>query len=248
MPSVAQIVANIFPIFTVNSGFPKRIIEFRGTGFFVAPRGIFLTAQHVLDRNLAKDESFHIMVEEPYQSEKFSFYRVLDFERDTRGFDLAIGRADFNNSSRFILCKGKLTLGEPLYTYGFPLTEGERRPDGLIEWKLNPRYFQGYLTRDLLYDHPGYKPTPSYELSFPAPVGLSGSPLLQLGTMSVAGVIYGNLESYTITDERQVDVHREQVVTETRKIIQFGLAHFHMTLLGIHSTLLDGKTLGDWVL
>src|SRR6267143_3306252 len=201
MPSVAKIVANIFPIFTVKSGSQQRIIEFRGTGFFVAPRGIFLTAQHVLDRRLAEDESFNIVIEEPYESDNFALSRIIDFEKDAGGFDLAIGRADFNNSSQFPLYKHKLTMGEPLYTYGFPLTEGERRPDGFIDWKLNPRYFQGYLTRDLPYDHPGDKPTPSYELSFPAPVGLSGSPLLLVGTLNVAGVIYGNLESYTITDE-----------------------------------------------
>src|SRR6266508_7043039 len=51
-----------------------------------------------------------------------------------------------------------------------------------------------------MYSPPRSIATPSYELSFAAPGGLSGAPLFRAGTYEVAGVIYGDNEPGTITE------------------------------------------------
>jgi len=241
---VSGIATRIFAIFVIREP-SLSIIQFRGTGFFVGPNGLFLTAQHVVDKQLEVGESFSILARDPALNE-FVAYRILSTEKHQGGFDLAIGTTEFKNTGWFPINHRNLPMGQSFYTYGFPLTERQRGPEGYMHYTLNPRYFEGYMTREFMYEHPGYRETPTYELNFPAPEGLSGSPLLVPGSGAVAGVIYGNAESYTIADEREVVSGTEQLVTETRKVVQFGLAHVNPTLLDISSAATGGKTLGEW--
>ena len=83
-----------------------------------------------------------------------------------------------------------------------PLTERVdlgRRPRFL----LAGRYLQGYVTRSFAYEHQEFGRITSYELDMPAPTGLSGAPLLKVGTMEVYGVIYGSHSVETIEQLRQ---------------------------------------------
>lgn len=113
------------------------------------------------------------------------------------------------------------TLGEQVYAYGYP-SEG-----GGATQAMTPRLFVGHYQR--FFEYASAPDAPSYlagELSFPAPGGLSGSPLFRPGAQQmVTGIVTANYESYAITDsvdEVRVDGSRYQL--ESRKVISYGLA------------------------
>ncbi len=206
----------------------------------------FLTALHVVNRILAEGEELVVVTCQGAESPEYETHEILRFEAHQDGFDLAIGEADCRSSSYVSIVGGEMALAQGVCTYGFPFTEGIQDLQGTRQWNIQARYFEGYITREVVYPHPGYRNTESYEVNFPAPSGLSGSPLLLAGSSGAIGVIYGNLESYTIADEREILPESGAVVSEVRKVVQFGLAHRNDTLLGIRASFLSGKSLLEW--
>jgi hypothetical protein len=124
MPAIQDVVNKVFAIFLFNEGPPTQIVEFRGTGFFVGPNGLFMTVMHVLDREPRKGEYYGIIIEEPYESDKFKYYRIEHFEKEPNGLDLVIGTIDCSNTSYFPICRNKSTFGAEVYTYGFQELKG----------------------------------------------------------------------------------------------------------------------------
>jgi hypothetical protein len=63
-------------------------------------------------------------------------------------------------------------------------------------------------------------------LSFPAPGGLSGGPVGDLGiTDLLVGMVTSSYESYSVTDSvDEVDQHGRQTRVESRKIVSYGIA------------------------
>jgi hypothetical protein len=87
------------------------------------------------------------------------------------------------------------------WTFGYSLPEVHVQGEGSKFITLHPRLLKGHVTRALMYPHPFYGDTPSYELSFTIPVGLSGAPLFRGGTHEAVGVVYGNNDTSTVEEE-----------------------------------------------
>ena len=113
-----------------------------------------------------------------------------------------------------------------------------------------PRLLKGYVTRTFQHDVPGFGMTRAAELDMPAPAGLSGGPLFRGKTANVMGVIYGDTESYSITDCEQVDSKTGERTPESRKIVTFGVAHRVETVINARGPAARGTrglTVGEYL-
>jgi len=109
------------------------------------------------------------------------------------------------------------------------------------------RGFQGHVVTSLLeFLPPGMKGKPFkvYELSFAAPRGLSGSPLLNChGTILIHGVLIGNRESRmsVFRDEEKVSDQQGVICVERYEALTLGIAVTANEILPRESRLLNGS-------
>jgi hypothetical protein len=139
-----------------------------GTAFPVLP-GVFVTAAHVISDARA-DGALSLSWMTPDRDVKV--FPIVDCERFSP-VDLAICHCpDLQQLTPISLdFDHTLDLLVPSYAIGFPYAVDP-------EWvTMAPRAFRGYVvTRRELYHLPAQPP--GYEVSFPAPQGLSGAPLV----------------------------------------------------------------------
>ncbi len=135
-----------------------------GTGFFVAP-GLLLTSAHVIRTTQFPTDEVQVFWDR--QSYHAQITRVVD----DVGIDLALLRVDFTSHPCVLLAKGVLPF-DNLYSYGYP----DIRPGGepatfILEGKV------GDQEEQLKFKNGQVRP------------GLSGSPLLNVRSGYVCGVI-----------------------------------------------------------
>lgn len=114
------------------------------------------------------------------------------------------------------------------------------------------RAFQGHIVSNLLQFKPlryKGKPFAVYELSFGAPRGLSGSPLLNShGTLTLNGLIIGNSESRMLvfqSEEREASEKSETIV-EQYESLSLGIAVRADQIFKLNSRIL-GTTIGEYL-
>lgn len=178
----------------------------------------FLTARHCTDGLGPAD----LAIRTQYGQD----LRVVDVHRHP-DFDIAMLEGDPAQGgvpypfAGLPVFAGTYGVAEDVVTFGFPV-------GGTLveEEKPTPRFFRGYTQRLADFASGGSKPYRAYELSFPAPAGLSGGPVFPPASPDRAfAVVTGLLESYTIRDEETVvrdDNHTH--TTEARRVISYGMA------------------------
>ncbi len=208
----------IFPIFDSKN-------VFRGTGFFVSPKGHFLTARHVVGD--ADRESFfiHIQVGAREHLQKFPVINLSFHQRA----DIAMGAIDsYGNLVDFFPLLWPMRLvGEDVYTFGF--TEERIKTDR--GEKLDARYLKGYISA-ISASNIGVNGKRFYELSFEVPRGLSGAPVLMFhNEVCIVGLIIGTHRSEEIEDfleETIEENNNESKIIQkiiNKKVISYGLAY-----------------------
>jgi hypothetical protein len=187
-------------VLRIEDGVPssQRII---GTCFYIGNQ-FMMTAGHVLEilNNLLEDKNFHSIVC-LYSPETGGYMGFSIMEVERISYDIGIMKVLALEESDERLTKLswlKSTLNEALIdvgAFGFPY--------GIVNVhneipEFVQRAFKGYIVSYMRYfSIPGSSGEmfPVYELSFQAPEGLSGSPLITLGPFPrVIGVIIGNNE------------------------------------------------------
>lgn len=167
------------PVLRLSSNDPPTISDFCGTATLIGADW-FLTACHVIERAFAVEaERPYLLLLEATDSPRLTFARIAAFERHSRpAVDLALGRlAQWNATPPFsgwgfpaalsdVICIGHA----PDVTTGRVLTE---------EGFGSPRFFKGYVMRQLEAGEEPLITAPSFELSFPIPAGMSGAPVFQ---------------------------------------------------------------------
>jgi len=137
---------------------------------------------------------------------------------------------------------------EPVVTIGYPY--------GICRDTENPlivaRTFSGYVVAAL----PSFKPLgsklspfPIYELSFGAPRGLSGAPVLSLahGQLCVDAIIIGNSRSKMLILTEEVEETAARTLrTEQYEVLSLGVASRVSGIFNERSQIL-GDTLGNWL-
>ena len=116
---------------------------------------------------------------------------LADLQQDANGSDLAIARVDTDprivDTGLSVATDGPLTYGDDVWTFGYPFTRFELAPEG-PRYNIDGRYLEGYVQRPFDHEHfPGHGRVPFYELSLPAPEGLSGVPLVKTYSTDVVG-------------------------------------------------------------
>lgn len=174
----------IFPIVTQSEG---GLFRFIGTGFFVAPMGIFVTAAHVvadvLDATGHPTGPFGIF---HFQPNNKYFLREIVIATRHLSADLAVGRLKplfdrvgnpLNNRMLRLRADAPHT-GTLIHTFAYPLTEVQSgAPKQKIEFA--PRYFSGQIADH----HPAGRdtvmlPFPCFETSMVILGGSSGGPVM----------------------------------------------------------------------
>jgi hypothetical protein len=230
---------NIFDyVFPVSGGTLKKegngttsliLKDIYGTAFHMGG-GYFFTAAHVI--RSARDNGAIAIFETI--DRKLVGHEITECEINSE-FDWAIFRANIPRAQSVPWLATELPLLYDVQSTGFPHAVN---PDSYI---IFTRAFKGYIVSQHDYSQLTGNPR-VYELSFQAPRGLSGAPLVtNMGFMAVAGYVIANHATKTLVFSLQ-----ETLDDGTRKIIeqhdalQFGIAIEVASILDMSSTILQG--------
>lgn len=141
-----------------------------GTGFFISPDGWFVTAAHVTSENGASDGAQRNdidkawLMKESTANSHGAMCQFMELRHVLPKYDLALLKVDFQKNSNKEWLKGKaefpfipvskrlLAMGEPVYSFGYPLSSGESKSGGgmvIGKTKLSPRLTSAIISSDL---------------------------------------------------------------------------------------------------
>jgi S1-C subfamily serine protease len=194
--------------------------EFRGTGFIVGDGSIAVTADHVVDW----DGPLHF----PAQSNPDTLFSLEVIERDFR-HDLALLRVD--PEYRLESAQPLVIPPEPFFVSNigqFACVEyGNTSLEGSLI-RLSAAVQIGNITRTFDATDRLRRPAgeDALELSFPAPRGASGAPVICLdGSRRVVGVVIGNVSHDLLPIEVETSLNAENtLLVETKYLLPRGLA------------------------
>jgi hypothetical protein len=212
--------------FMLTAGHVAKAIEqpdMAGAVGLIEPNGRFLKGAAVIAVEVLPCDLGVLQVDFIYEESANWFYTMRWQQEPLKSFDQ-------------IRCLG--------YPYGMYHVEDRKA--------LVQRAFQGHIVADLYeFTHPsiGGKPFPVYELSFPAPCGLSGSPLLtSTGKVFVTGVIIGNSRSRMLVLETEEIEQQDstRTVVQQYESLTLGIAVQAKEVFSLKSQLLGG-TFGEYL-
>lgn len=242
---------DIVPILAVSrEGYPEPR-SFRGTGFLIG-KNVLVTCWHCVREPLGDDETYAAAFPAQYAGTAlpadttYIIEHLSDIEQDPRGLDLATARVPQNPAFLTLGDGLGLPSGTGVWAYGFPLTEESRNEDGSLRVTLGGRYLQSYKMRDFYNEVAGFGRTPSTELDMPAPAGLSGAPVVRMGTTQVVGVVYGQKDAETIEQFARRD-ESGQRTPEVVRVTSFAVAHYESTLPQLSGTATGGVPLAEYL-
>lgn len=192
--------------------------KYLGSCFSILEPTLFLTAAHCL-KGIAPEQ---LWVNHHGGPPPNLFTRVRRIEWADES-DLAIFETDAPGAKwavPFKKLKYATDLGEEICAFGYPQDLISRIPA-----KETLRLFRGTVQRPFLFERSGHSYS-AYELSFPCPPGLSGSPLfLAEDPSTVIGVVTENFETYTVQHEVVEEKLPGKIIRhEARSVITYGVA------------------------
>jgi hypothetical protein len=181
--------------------------NYLGTAFFVSKNGVALTAGHcVPDRESLGPNS---LLAGLWDGTHVRSHRILAATK-IDNYDVAILKIENIRPKYLPLAYANLPAGTDVMTFGIPEHS---------VWNMGKEFrcLKGHITFV----------THFFELSFAAPKGMSGSPVLVNG--EVVGVLSGNARSETLEDqcEEKTEVFSgmtKKTIVETKQVINYGLA------------------------
>jgi hypothetical protein len=229
----------VVPIYIARRDNPPIPIQFAGTGFLIAPR-LLVTCWHCVGADLPTDQGYVGLFEDVVRHVEW----LEDISRDVNGSDLATANVRAEPGTRFQLARDRALQGADVTAFGYPFSGQKEIKPGVTAAKVERRLFKGYVMRTFKHSSSSQPETLAYELSFPAPAGLSGAPVIELGTPRVIGVIFGNSDVATIEHFAQVDSEGNRT-PELQRIVSFGLAIHTNTLLKLAGRATNSKALAE---
>jgi hypothetical protein len=239
----------VFPICEIEVGRDElKIVHFQGTCFTIGTAGFFLSAKHVINEQcFAQCPAGHALIglAKPVDSggRRWTAAKITQIESHP-ACDVAIGKIDHAPPSFFTSHNQDAYGWEDVHVFGYPESRTRDRATGLYEF--NPHFLKGYISRRLdRKDVPQYGP--SYELSFPIPLGVSGSPVFRRGPEhSLLGIALASLESaISVHEVVEVDEKAGKYSEKVQKIEQFGIAIRLAALADWTPAVAGGKRLGE---
>lgn len=205
-----------------------------GTGFSVA-ENIFFTAGHVVQEIQAQELTVSIGIN---VENTIRHFPVTDVEVLPE-IDLAILKTEtsLKAAKQFRWNLKKLGMLQEVSAVGFPFAVD------FSESKAYVRSFRGYIVSEHDWERLLTKPR-VYEISFLAPAGLSGSPLLLMDIPpSVCGYIIGNskIEIPVLRDIERISEDKSKIIVERYEMSTFGISITIESIMDIKSQILGGS-------
>lgn len=229
---------DILPIFMLSTSGDIRLEEFEGTGFLIAPH-VLVTCWHCVSRPLAPGQAFMAAVRD--EQGRYVPVQLTNVERDPAGSDLATATVNLLPQLNLSLAETSPEYGVDVWSFGYPLTDRT----GPGKFGLGGRFLQGYVMRAFFHEYAGFGRTPAFELDMPCPSGLSGSPVVALGSRHVIGVVYGEHDVATITQYASHDPETGKREPEIQRVVSFAVAHYTETLRNLRGKATGGRTLAE---
>jgi hypothetical protein len=239
-PSLKHLDVDVLPTLIVRTD-TSQIISFEGTGFLLAPN-LLLTCWHCV--RAAPPENCSYTTKRP-DDDRIHF--LINIQQDENNTDLATANIPLLPGANLTLADSNYYEGTDVYAFGFPLLNVERLPGGDTQLALDFRYLKGYVTRVFWFDQPEFGRTMAYELDMSTPEGLSGAPLMKMGSREVIGVVFGSNEVTRITAFARVDPDTGEREPEVHKVMYFGLAHFTEALKKLTTGATRGLPLSEYL-
>lgn len=141
-----------------------------GTGFFISPDGWFVTAAHVTSENGASDGPQREDIDKAWLMKELNIpspsamCQFMELRHVLPQYDLAVLKVDFQKNSNKEWLKGKtefpfipvskkpLEMGEPVYSFGYPLSSAEAKNAGGViigSTQHSPRLTSAVISSDL---------------------------------------------------------------------------------------------------
>jgi hypothetical protein len=205
--------------------------EFLGTAFFITNNGIALTAAHCVPSpvDLGSRKLYAgIWYEGGIQLFYIAAATVFD------NIDVAILKVKVPTVKYFPILFEDMILGSDVWTVGIPaheIREGDKRIVRLLKGNVT------FLSRFA-------------ELSFPAPKGMSGSPVFIEG--KVVGILTGNLRSEQLEDqfEEIIQVSDDKEIIRygrTSSVVNYALAQEIKPLKDLRHEVFDGASFSEFI-
>jgi len=166
--------------------------SFEGTGVVVAP-GLFLTCWHCVQTPLSDGEYYATLHMPNAERGPLRILDLLNITQDDSGADVALANIRYKPPEALRFDDSASVFGEDVWTWAYR-SDG-RTPAGV---SVTPRLLKGYITRSFKHSTP-FGITSAFELDLPAPAGTSGAPIFRGQTNRLVGMIYGEVETYSIT-------------------------------------------------
>ena len=233
--------ATVIPLYTARRSNPPVPVAFAGTAFFIAPE-LLVTCWHCVREPLSSDCGYLALV---MQGAGYVDW-LYNISQDQNGSDLATANLRGKPEFQFLLASERALQGVDFSCFGYPFSGTRLDQLGSPKATLEARLFKGYVMRTFTFDYPSFGPTLSYELSFPAPPGLSGAPMIEMNKRRILGVVYGNNDVATTEHLAEVDSDGSRT-PEVQRIVSFGLAHHTATLRDLAGAATNGRPLLELV-
>ncbi|MGB9457294.1 MAG: serine protease [Bryobacteraceae bacterium] len=214
--------------------------SFEGTGVVVAP-GLFLTCWHCVRTPLSDGEYYAAVHMPNAERGPLRILDLLNITQDESGLDVALANIRHSPPEVLRFDDSPSVFGEDIWTWAY--RDDGRTPAGVA---VTPRLLKGYITRPFKHQTP-FGITNAFELDLPAPAGTSGAPIFRGRTNRLMGLIYGEVETYSITDFERVHTETGQREPEVRKIVSFAVAHRTETLMNARGRPTKGLTVRDYI-
>ena len=234
MITIVNAYEKVFPIVGagvegVALGDAVVIRQVYGTAFPIG-MGCFLTAAHAI----------HAASENPWFGLAFADGEIwrasplMDF-KTIDDCDLSVVRAKLPKTRSLEWGLGELPMLHPVQVVGYPYSLD------LQHFVIRIRAFAGHVVSNLTFYDLSANPR-AYELSFPCPRGLSGSPLLD-SNLHVAGLITGNkaTQMLVFSNREILSEGQRQTIVERYESLQLGIAIQSDSLVGLESRILEGS-------
>jgi hypothetical protein len=228
------------------------LTRLEGTAFFINEAGIYLTAGHVVRAvvtSATQSNQVYGLNVKGHSATNNLFTPLLAYEFAPAPFDIAIGIVDHRSKSWFTPYTGpKIEGWLDIATLGYPASALNTSPE---KFNIHLRLLKGYVQRPISADElPAHIPHPDcFELNFPIPNGLSGSPLFTpqgTGQQQLVGVCVSSFDSEIVVDEvSEIDDRGNRFSERRARIEQYGIAHSILPLLDWAPPLLKGRALRD---
>ena len=204
---------------------------FLGTGFLITKTGVALSAAHcVPDPKSIEGKSISAGL---WDGNHLRSHKIIS-SITWPNFDIALIKLENSNGKFLPLSFEQIYMGMDIFTVGIP-------SHSIWQKGIEVRCLKGHVTFSGKF----------LELSFAAPRGMSGSPVFSEG--KVIGVISGNVRSEDLEDQIEEIVEltddKEKIkITETKSVINYGLAEQIKTLRNEKHEMFENRTFEELIL